>query len=188
MLMTTENIDIFVKDSFMIKLLKPVWIEVIEGLPEINVSVIKLKETSQGDKIEVPRWIANVLVDMGFAKILEEPFDNEVFKAEAKEKLQTPPLFAKINPDFYYRFTDLLTRKRILAEQNGEARQRCDKLQQSGYDLITNRLSKILSLTVTSSTSTDLYDKLSPEESEIFNEVRKMVALLRKAVLGDNGA
>ena len=46
MLMTTENIDIFVKDSFMIKLLKPVWIEVIEGLPEINVSVIKLKETS----------------------------------------------------------------------------------------------------------------------------------------------
>ena len=181
-----ENLKNYVQNNFMIQELENVWIEMTKSLSEIEIIDYKFKGGTQGEKIETPRWIAKVLIDMDFAKNIETSFENEVLKSEAREKLQTPPQLAEIKPDFYYRFIELLNEKKLLANNDKESKYKYNKLQNSGYDLITNRMSKILSLSVTSYASSDLYKKLSPEESELFRSVNNIVKNWRKIIGGEH--
>ena len=180
-----ENLENYIQNNFMIRELENVWIEMTKSISETEIIDYKFKGGEQGQKIEAPRWIAKVLIDMDFAKSVEDSFENEILKAEAREKLQTPPQLSEIKPDFYYRFIELLNEKKTGANNDKESKYRYDKIQNSGYDLITNRMSKILSLSVTSYASSDLYKKLSPEESELFRNVNNIVKNWRRITGGE---
>ena len=180
-----DNLKNYIQNNFMIRELENVWIEMTKSLSEIEVIDYKFKGGAQGEKIEAPRWVAKVLIKMNFAKSIDDSFENEILKAEAKEKLQTPPQLAEIKPDFYYRFIELVNEKKTTANNDKDAKYKYDKIQNSGYDLITNRMSKILSLSVTSYASSDLYKKLSPEESELFRNANNIVKNWRKIIGGE---
>ncbi len=184
--LSEDSVEQRARDKFVLKRLEPVPVEMLQGLPEIDAVLLHLKETTQGERITVPRWAAEVLSDAHFAKVLEEPFENEVFRAVAKERLQNPPQLSKLSGDFYHRLSALLSERKSTSLTE-EKKRLLDRLEMVGYDLITTRLSKMLSSAVTSSASSDLYGKLSPEESELFKAVNDMVTLWRKAVLeGDS--
>ncbi len=58
-----------------------------QTIPKLDVGSIHLDSVNQGDVIELPRWVAEVLTKLGLCETQEESFASEVFKAVNREKM-----------------------------------------------------------------------------------------------------
>jgi hypothetical protein len=90
----------FLKDYEAGFLLMPVKVIIKQDLPRIDVGSVNLPEVHEGDVIEVPRWVADIMVKMGFAEIQEESIDLDLFKALSREKMQDPSQISTLKGDF----------------------------------------------------------------------------------------
>ena len=134
----------------------------------LDVGDFHIEKLSEGETIELPRWVADELVAQGMAESAEPPFENEIFNAVSKEKMMGPLQLSSLAPDFYVRMRRRLGMFRSAVEGGKGRREDYERMRAVCYDLIGIRLSKLLALSSTSTPATSLQDRLTPEEASFF--------------------
>jgi len=129
---------------------------------KINVSNIAL-DGKQGEVLNLPRWIAQVLESEDYAEMQEPDMGVELTQSISKENFQGEEL-SHLDPDFYIRVAG------YMARQSDKEK---DKLQSLLKTLIRKRLGKIVPRANSMDLSSDLAKKLSIEERALYNQIHK---------------
>jgi hypothetical protein len=167
-------------------LLSPVRVTFKLSIGEIDAGEIKLKQTNQGETVELPRWAAEELEKKSIAEIVEEPFETEVFKALSREKILGPLQLSKLPQTFYMRMRRRLSYLRNEASQGRVRRDEFERFRASCYDIVSLRIGKLLSLANASANMPDVIDKLTHEERELFNSVQSASKRWKSMMLGES--
>lgn len=173
----------FLKDYEIGFLLIPVKVIIKQNLPSIEIGSINLPETHERDVIEVPRWVAEIMVQMGFAELQEESFDLELFKALSRERMQDPSQISTLKADFYVKMKRQMNLIKAMMKRDESLKEAYEKFSSSTYDLIALRTSKLLYLAGSSTLSPDLEMKMTPEEKNLFELIRSIIDDWKKAIL-----
>jgi DNA replication initiation complex subunit (GINS family) len=102
------------------------------------------------------------------AESSETPFENEIFSSLSKEKMMGPLQLSALPADFYVKMRRRLGVLSTLVSEGKSRREDLERLRAVCYDLVGIRLSKLLSLSSSSTPAPSLAEKLTPEESEFF--------------------
>jgi len=165
-------------------LLSPVRVTMKTSTEEIEVGDLVLAKAKEGERVEMPRWVAEELVDLELAETQEESFEVEIFKALTREKILASLQLSPLEPTFYIRMRRRLAAVRAGMERGKYRREDYEKLKMTSYDLIGRRLSKLLSMSSSANVST-IADRITPEEKEFFSMCSSMSAGWKKALLGE---
>ncbi len=159
-------------------------VKLVSSLENIEVGDFTIEKLEAGEIAELPRWVAEELVALNLAEMAEEPFESEIFRALSREKMMGPLQLSGLQPDFYLR----MKRRLVLlgdAVTGGKVRkEEVERLRAWSYDLIGMRLSKLLSLSSSSTSISSLADKLTPEEMAFFSVSQSLSKEWRTALLG----
>ena len=142
-----------------------------QKIPKTEVGSVHVDQMEQGDSAELPRWIAEVLINLDLCESQEESFSSEVFKAVNREKIAGQDQLAALRPDFYLKIRRHLAYANDPSNLRPSAISEIDKTKTMIYDLIAMRLRKVLSIASSLSPSIDIKEKLTPEEFQIFDTV-----------------
>ena len=134
----------------------------------LDVGDFHIEKLAQGESVELPRWVADELVGQGMAETAEAPFENEIFNALSKEKMMGPLQLSTLTPDFYVRMRRRLNSLGAGVAAGKTRREDFERLRAVSYDLVGIRLSKLLSLSSSSTPASTLGERLTPEESAFF--------------------
>jgi hypothetical protein len=138
------------------------------SVENLDVGDFHIDKLTQGESVDLPRWVADELVGQGMAETAEAPFENEIFNALSKEKMMGPLQLSTLTPDFYVKMRRRLSSLGANVTE-GKARQAdYERLRAVCYDLVGIRLSKLLSLSSSSAPASTLGDRLTPEEGAFF--------------------
>jgi hypothetical protein len=148
-------------------LLAPVGVTMRTSTEGMEVGDLVLKKAKEGERIEMPRWVAEELVELELAEVREEPFEVEIFKALTREKILPPLQLSPLEPNFYIRMRRRLAAVRAGADRGKYRREDYEKLRMTSYDLIGRRLSKLLSMSSSANVQT-IADRITPEEKAFF--------------------
>ncbi len=153
------------------------------SVENLNAGDYRTEALSEGQSVEIPRWIAEEFVELKLAEPLEERFEDELSRALSKEKMMGPLQLSTLPPDFYMRM------RRKLASLSGRAgsemkKEDADRMRIACYDLVGMRLSKLLALSSSSAHGSALTEKLVPEEEAFFSISQSLSADWRAALLG----
>jgi len=153
-----------------------------QKIPRVDIGSIHLEPMNEGDTIDLPRWVAEVLVEMGVCESQEENFSSEVFKAVTREKIAGSEQLSTLRPDFYLKVRRQLS---FVGDPSGKSASYPDleKTRTLVYDLVALRLRKILSVAISLSAPSDIKDKLTPEEYQIFDSVYSLLQSWRSVVM-----
>ena len=138
------------------------------SVENLDVGDFHVEKLSEGETVDLPRWVADELISQGMAESAESPFENEVFSALSREKMMGPLQLSKLPPDFYVRMRRRLGALSAALAEGKARREELERLKAVCYDLVGIRLSKLLSLSSSSVPASSLADKLTPEESAFF--------------------
>jgi hypothetical protein len=165
-------------------LLSPVRVMMRTSIEEIEVGDLLLGKAKEGERLEMPRWVAEELVDLNLAEAQEEPFEVEIYKALTREKILPSLQLSPLEPSFYLRMRRRLAVIREGLERGKYKREDYEKLRTTSYDLIGRRLSKLLSMS--SSASVQAFaDKITPEENVFFSTCSSISREWKRALLGE---
>jgi GINS complex protein len=154
------------------------------SVDNIDVGDYRVDGLHQGETVELPRWVAEELTGLGLADITEEPFETEMFRAISKEKMMGPLQLSGLPQDFYVKMKRRLNQLAAASAGGKGRKEDLDKLRAGAYDLIGMRLSKLLSLSSSSTSVASLADKLTPEERVFFTASQSISKEWRSALLG----
>jgi len=172
-----------IKDREFAYLLTGTRLKMKQKLPRIDLGSIHLEPMNEGDTIDLPRWVAEVLVDMGTSEIQEENFSSEVFKAVTREKIAGSDQLTTLRPDFYLKVRRQLSFAKDSPNLRPTNFPELEKTRTLVFDLVALRLRKILSLATSLSPPTDIKEKLTPEEYQIFDSVYGLLQSWRAVVM-----
>lgn len=172
-----------IKDCEVNYLLAPVKVIIKRSLPDIEIGSVSLFQVNEGDIIEIPRWIADIIVKMNFAEFYGENFDNELFRALSKERMQISTNLSTLNSDFLQKLRRQLISKKFTNDTDLNSKINYEKFLSSAYDLITIRTSKLLHLGGLSSLSADFEKKITHEEKMLFKLIHSLVENWKKFIL-----
>lgn len=142
---------------------------------KLNISGIEI-EGKQGEILNVPRWIAQVLESEKHAKVEDVDMVVELKQALVKENVQGEFELATLDPHFYIRLKSYM---QTLPQQD------FDKVESMLNTLVRKRQGKIVHLADSSKLTTSLSQKLTIEERLFYENIYKDAANFRKEVLGD---
>jgi len=165
-------------------LLSPVRVTMKTSTEQMEVGDLVLNKAKEGERLEMPRWVAEELVSLELADMQEEPFDVEIFKALTREKILASPQLSPLEANFYIRMRRRLAAVRVGVERGKYRREDYEKLKTTSYDLIGRRLSKLLSMSSSASVQT-IADRITPEEKAFFSMSSSISAAWKKALLGE---
>ena len=180
--LSTQPVLQSIRDREFAYLLSSTRLRVKQKTPKIDIGSVHLNPMNEGDAIDLPRWIAEVLIRLGFCESQEESFSSEVFKAVTREKIAGPEQLSTLRPDFY-----LKIRRHLTFANDSSARPSAipeiEKTRTLIYDLIALRLRKILSIANSLSPPIDVKEKLTPEEYQIFDSVYMLLQSWRSMTM-----
>ncbi len=165
-------------------LLSPVRVMMKTSTEQMEVGDLVLAKTKEGERVEVPRWVAEELVDMQLAEMQEESFEVEIFKALTREKILASLQLSPLESNFYIRMRRRLAAVRAGMEVGKYRREDYEKLRMTSYDLIGRRLSKLLSMSSSANIKT-IADRITPEEKEFYAICSSISSGWKKALLGE---
>ena len=151
------------------------------SVENLEAGEYRIDSLAEGQSVELPRWIADELIELKLAESQEERFEDELSRALSREKMMGPLQLSSLPPDFYMRM-----RRRIASLASGlgsTKKEDFDKMKIACYDLIGMRLSKLLSLSSSSSQGSSLTDRLAPEEEAFFSVSQALSVEWRAALL-----
>ena len=157
----------------------PVKVHIKTNLPPIEVGSTKLHMISEGDTLETPRWIAEAMEELGLGEIKEESFEDHLFRAFSREKIQNSNRLSSIQSDIYLRMRHHLRTIRNDSSKKGEL----EDLQIKCRDLLTMRTTKLLYFASAPSISDELASKISTEEKMFFEAVNQLTNRWIESVL-----
>ena len=138
------------------------------SVENLDVGDVHIERLSEGESVDLPRWVADELITQGIAESSETPFENEIFSALSKEKMMGPLQLSGLPADFYMKMRRKLGALSVAVSEGKSRREDLERLRAVCYDLVGIRLSKLLSLSSSSTPSSSLAEKLTPEESAFF--------------------
>lgn len=154
------------------------------SIENLEVGDFHIEKLSEGDTVDLPRWVADELVSQGMAEGTEPPFENEVFNALSKEKMMGPLQLSTLPQDFYVRMRRKLSVLGGGVAQGKARKEDFERLKSVCYDLVGIRLSKLLSLSSSSTPSASLGQRLTPEEASFFAISQSLSKEWRAGMLG----
>ncbi len=154
------------------------------SVENLDVGDFHIEKLSEGEAVELPRWVVDELAAQGMAESSEAPFENEVFSTLSKEKMMGPLQLSGLAQDFYVRMRRRLGALAASVAEGKTRREELEKLRVVCYDLIGIRLSKLLSLSSSSTPASTLADKLTPEEKEFFAISQSLSKEWKSGLLG----
>lgn len=173
-----------IKDREFAYLLSGTRLKILQNTTRQDIGSIHLENMNQGDVVEVPRWIAEILTELGVAESQEESFASEVFKAVNREKMAGENQVATLRPDFYLKIRRHLASSSSsqLGAMRPSSVSELERTRTLIYDLVALRLRKILLIASALSPPNDIKEKLTPEEYQIFDTVYGLLQSWRRAV------
>ncbi len=145
---------------------------------DVKMSVAGIDvDAKQGEMLNVPRWVANVLESDDHVEIQDTDMIVELKQAIVKENVQGEFELATLEPHFYIK---LKSQMKKLDHSD------FDKVESMLNQLIRKRQGKIIRLADSSKLSADLSAKLTFEEREFYNNLHNISANFTKQILGDN--
>jgi len=142
---------------------------------KINVAGIDVTAT-QGEILNVPRWIANVLESDNHVEIQDTDMIVELKQAVVKENVQGEFELATLEPHFYIKLKSQMKK----LEQSD-----LDKVESMLNQLIRKRQGKIIRLADSAKLTANLSSKLTFEEREFYNNLHNISTNFKKQILGD---
>ena len=180
---TGDNVLQSIKDRDFAYLLSGTRLRAKRNVPKLDVGSVHLEPMNQGDVVELPRWVAEVLINLDLCESQEESFSSEVFKAVNREKIAGPDQLSKLNPDFYLKIKRHLTYSNDNSTLKPQQLQEIEKTRSLINDLIALRLRKILMIASSPAPPGDIREKLTPEEYQIFDTVFNLLRSWRALTL-----
>jgi hypothetical protein len=138
------------------------------SIENLDVGDFHIDRLTEGESVDLPRWVADELIGQGMAESAEAPFENEIFNALSKEKMMGPLQLSGLPADFYVRMRRRLGMLGAAVAEGKSRREELDRLRAVCYDLVGIRLSKLLSLSSSTAPAASLAEKLTPEEAAFF--------------------
>ncbi|HZW56110.1 MAG TPA: hypothetical protein VFF30_07465 [Nitrososphaerales archaeon] len=181
--MSSNSVLDLIRDREFAYLLSATRLKVRQNIPKLEIGSVNIDALSQGDVVELPRWIAEVLVSLELCESQEESFSSEVFKAVNREKIAGQDQISSLKPDFYLRIRRHLAFARDAVAKKPFLVPEFDKTKTLIYDLIALRLRKILIIAASLSPPPDIKEKLTPEEYQIFDTVYNLLQSWRSIAL-----
>ncbi len=166
-------------------LLAPVRVTIKAPMEDVEVGDLLLRKAREGERLEMPRWVAEELVELNLAEMQEEAFEVEILKALTREKILASLQLSPLEPNFYIKMRRRLAAVKAGVERGRYRREDYERLRMSSYDLIGRRLSKLLAMSSSASVQT-IADKITPEERAFFTMSGSISAAWKKALLGDS--
>jgi DNA replication factor GINS len=146
-------------------------------LHDIKISVAGINvEGKQGEILNIPRWVANVLESDKHVSIEDTDMVVELKQATVKENVQGEFELATLDPHFYVR---LLSFMKKLPKDD------FDKVESMLNSLVRKRQGKIIHLADSSQLSADLSQKLTLEERVFYEKIYNTSSDFKKQILGD---
>ena len=142
---------------------------------KIDISDITV-EGKQGEIINIPRWIADILHSAKHVEIKDEDMFSELKQSIVKEKVQGEFDLSTLDDYFYIKLKSYMKR---LSEND------YDKVESMLNTLLRKRQGKIIHLADSSKLTPDISQKLSIEEREFFNQIYEISTKFSKKIVGD---
>jgi len=142
---------------------------------KINVAGVDV-EGKQGEILNIPRWVANVLEYEKHVNIEDTDMVVELKQATVKENVQGEFELATLEPHFYVR---LLSYMKKLPKDD------YDKVESMLNSLVRKRQGKIIHLADSSKLTADLSQKLTLEERSFYEKIYNTSIDFKKQILGD---
>ena len=142
---------------------------------KINVAGVNV-EGKQGEILNIPRWVANVLESDKHVNIEDTDMEVELKQATVKENVQGEFELATLDPHFYVRLISFM--KKLPKDE-------FDKVESMLNSLVRKRQGKIIHLADSSQLTADLSQKLTLEERAFYEKIYNTSSDFKKQILGD---
>ena len=142
---------------------------------KINVSDVNI-EAKQGQILNVPRWIAEVLESEKHVEVDEQDMVVELKQAIVKENVQGEFELATLEQYFYIRMNSYMKK---LPQQD------FDKVESMLNSLVRKRQGKIIHLADSAKLTASVSEKLTTEERSFYNIITNASNEFQKQILGD---
>lgn len=142
---------------------------------KINVAGVDVSG-KQGEILNIPRWVANVLESEKHVKIEDIDMIVELKQATVKENVQGEFELATLDPHFYVRLISFM--KKLPKDD-------FDKVESMLNSLVRKRQGKIIHLADSSHLTADMSKKLTLEERSFYEKIYNTSIEFKKQILGD---
>jgi len=141
---------------------------------KLNVSDVTI-DGKQGEILNIPRWIANVLESEKYVEIQDSEILTELKQAVMKEEVQSNFDLSVLEPYFYIKLKSYMQR---MTEKD------YDMMQSMLNKLLRTRQSKIIRLADSSKLTAEISQKLTVEERDFYNQVNNASTEFSKKIMG----
>ena len=142
----------------------------------VDVSGVRV-EGKQGEILNLPRWVADVLESDGHAEIQDTDMVVELKQAMVKESVQGEFELSTLEPHFYIKLRAYMRR---LSESDN------DKVGSMLNTLVRKRRGKIVRLADSSKLSAEISKKLTVEERAFYDIIFENSEVFKERILGDH--
>lgn len=182
---TASPIEFLVNVRGNLLALSPMKIVLKRSIPAINLPSFKIDEQTEGASLEVPRWVGEVLVDLGLASAPNEGFEAELFRSLSRERMQGPLQLSTLKKDFYINLKTFLEDLSRRASSDPKFVTQFEKNAAAARDLMRYRVQKLLYIASASTLASDLMEKTTPEEQKLVESVKGLVKSWLSSVIGE---
>jgi hypothetical protein len=167
----------------------PVKIIADRNYPEIKLAGLSISPLEEGNEYEVYYWIAQELVESGFAHFREDDCldATKLYKVQWKERVQTAGQISELTEDFYPRLRRYLANIKKEITTQAEKAQEYEKAKHLACDIVNSRLKKIVALSAGPTQIDQVLKKLTSEERLIYEQLGKIIGEWRKQILEYEG-
>ena len=141
---------------------------------KLNVSDVTI-DGKQGEILNIPRWVANVLESEKYVEIQDSEILTELKQAVMKEEVQSNFDLSVLEPYFYIKLKSYMQR---MTEKD------YDMTESMLNKLLRTRRSKIIRLADSSKLSAEISQKLTVEERDFYNQVNNASTEFSKKIMG----
>ncbi len=164
----------------------PSRITLLRDFPETRIVDRVLGPYRIGQEVELPLWIAQHLVHMGYGKFREDEqlTLNILSTTHYKETLPASRQIPKLSRSFYFQVRRLLKELKSQEAKDRNKARDLDKALALARDIVNIRVKKIASLSASGEQTTELTLNLTAEEQILYEKIRLTVESWRKDILG----
>ena len=161
-------------------------INFLKDYPETRIGDRVLGPYRMGQEIELPLWIAQHLVEMGYAKFREDEqlTLNTLSTTHYKETLPAARQVPRLSRPFYFQVTRLIRNLKTQELKDRAKGRDLDKALALAQDIVNIRVKKIASLAASGEQATELTSNLTAEEQALYEKIREAVDSWKKDILG----
>ena len=164
----------------------PSRITLLREFPETRIGDRTLGPYRMGQEVDLSLWIAQHLVEMGYARFKDEEqlTLNALSTTHYRQTLPASNQIPELPRSFYFQLRWLIKDLKSLEVKDRTKARELDKALALAWDIVNLRVKKIASLGASGGQTTEVTSKLTLEEKALFEKVRQNVESWKKDILG----